>query len=218
MVKNVGGFGHFHHEGGLAGCEIIDGPDAGEDPVSDPDAGGSGGDPAANLSHELNQADLPQVAAFAAGIGPGEHHQIDAAPELHIVGGEMVLHQQLLHNRMAGLREAQLAGVDQHRSAVTATGGRIGEAAEGIKTSNGSRSPADRACHRAYLLPQVAEQLVFPLVGACPQLKDASFPLLQGRGDEALFIGQGLAPDPVIGTALALALLTARKYPKVRWY
>ena len=35
VLKDVGGFRHLHHEGGLAGGQIIHGPHPGEDPISD---------------------------------------------------------------------------------------------------------------------------------------------------------------------------------------
>ena len=84
VVKDVGGFGHFHHGGGLAGGQVVHGTDAGEDPIGDADAGGAGWHPAAGLGQQLNQADLVQLAALAAGV----HHQIGAAAELHVVGSE----------------------------------------------------------------------------------------------------------------------------------
>ena len=88
MVKDVGGFGHLHHEGGLAGGQIIHGTHPGEDPIGDADRGGSGRYPAADLRHQLDQADLAQIAALATGVGAREHHQIGALTELHIIGGE----------------------------------------------------------------------------------------------------------------------------------
>ena len=48
------------------------------------------------------------------------------------------------------------------------------------------------------MIAQLAEQFVFALAGAGAQLKDAPFPFLEVRGDEAFLVGQGLAPDPVI--------------------
>ena len=101
VVKDVGGLRHLHHERGLAGCQIIHGADPGEDAIRQPDARGLRRHPAAHLGQQLDQPDLTQVAALAAGIGAGEHHQILAIPEGHVVGGESTLHQQLLHHGMA---------------------------------------------------------------------------------------------------------------------
>ena len=58
MVKDVGGFRHFHHEGGLAGGQVVDGSDAGENAIGDADAGLGGRHPAADLGQQLNEADL----------------------------------------------------------------------------------------------------------------------------------------------------------------
>ena len=57
-MQDVGGFGHFHHERGLAGGEIIDGANAGEDAIGNANACLLGWHPAADLSEQLDQADL----------------------------------------------------------------------------------------------------------------------------------------------------------------
>ena len=54
VVKDVGGFRHLHHEGGLTGGQIVDGADAGEDPVGDADCCRSRRHPAAHLGQQLN--------------------------------------------------------------------------------------------------------------------------------------------------------------------
>ena len=102
MIKDVGGFGHLHHEGGLASGEVIDGANAGEDAIGNPNRRLLGWNPAADLSEELDQADLAQITAFPAGIRSGEHDEIRAAAEGHIVGGKGGFHEELLHHWMAG--------------------------------------------------------------------------------------------------------------------
>jgi hypothetical protein len=79
VVKDVGGFGHLHHEGGLAGGQIVAGADAGEDAIGDAQARRSRWNPAAHLGHQLQQAALAQVAALAAGVGAGEDDQVGSA-------------------------------------------------------------------------------------------------------------------------------------------
>ena len=101
-MKDVGGFRHFHHERGLARGEVIDGTNTGEDAIGNPHGRLLGRNPAADLSEELDQADLAQITAFPAGIRSGEHDEIRAAAEGHIVGGKRGFHEELLHHRMAG--------------------------------------------------------------------------------------------------------------------
>jgi len=79
-MQDIGGLRHLHHEGGLARCEVIDRADARENAIGDSDSCRLRWNPAADLGQQLDQADLTQVAAFAAGIRSGEHHQIDACP------------------------------------------------------------------------------------------------------------------------------------------
>ncbi len=76
VVKDVGGFGHFHHEGGLARREVIAGPDAGEQAIGNPQPGRSRRNPTAELTHQQQQTGLAQITALAAGIGTGEHDQV----------------------------------------------------------------------------------------------------------------------------------------------
>ena len=92
MVKDVGRLGHLDHEGGLACRQVIARPDPGEDAISDPQPRRVSRDPAADLSHQLQQAGLAQVAALAAGVGPREHHQVTALAELYVIGGEGLVH------------------------------------------------------------------------------------------------------------------------------
>ena len=99
---------------------------------------------------------------------------------------------------MAAGLQLQPPAVGDGWCAVATAGGHIGQAGEGIEGSNGAGRLADRGGHGPHLLAQLAEQLVFPLAGPGPQLEDAALPLLEIRGDEAFFVGQGLAPDPVV--------------------
>ena len=207
VVKDVGGFGHLHHEGGLAGGQVVDSADAGEDPIGDADASPRGWHPAADLGQQLDQADLAQITALATGVGAGEHHQISAITEPHVVGGELGVHQQLLYHRVAGCFKAELTALHQFRGAVAAGGGGIGQAGEGIQAGNGPGGLPDWGGHGSHLFPQPAEQFVLALIGPGPQLEDRALPLLEIGGDEAFFIGQGLAADPVVrhGAGLGFA-------------
>ena len=198
VVKDVGGFRHLHHEGGLTGRQIIHSTHAGEDSIGNANGGGAGGHPTADLRHQLDEADLAQVAALATGVGAGEHHQVGAITELHIIGDEGGLHQPLLHHGVTAGLQLQDAAVGDGGSAVAPCGSDIGQARERIQRSDGASCLTDRSGHGADLLTQLAKQLIFPLAGACPQLEDAAFPLFEIRGDEPFLIGQGLAADPVV--------------------
>jgi len=77
VVEDVGGFGHFDHEGGLALGEVVGGADAGEDAVDEADGGGFGGDEEAGLGHEDEEGDLADVGGFAGHVGAGD--QVESA-------------------------------------------------------------------------------------------------------------------------------------------
>ena len=100
---------------------------------------------------------------------------------------------------MAGCGERQFTAVGELRRTKVAGSGHVRQASEGIEAGHRPGSFADQRGHGSHLLPQLHEQLVFPLAGAGAQLKNASFPLFEFGGDEAFFVGQGLATDPVVG-------------------
>ena len=72
VVEDVGGLGHFDHEGGLAAGEVVGGADAGEDAVDEADGGGLGGDEGAGLGHQHEEGDLADVGGFAGHVGAGD--------------------------------------------------------------------------------------------------------------------------------------------------
>ena len=153
VVQDVGGFGHLHHEGGLARGQIIYRPDPGEDSVRQADAGRAGRDPAADLGHQLQQPRLAQITTLAAGIGARQHEQIRAvSPQGQIVGGEALLHQQLLHHRMASRLDHQLAALHQLGPAVATGGGHLRQGGQGIQVSH---QPGRRP-HRGGLFAHLA--------------------------------------------------------------
>ena len=160
-----------------------------------------GGDPAAHLGHQLQQARLAQITALAAGVGPREHQQVGGAfaAEGQIVGGEGFLHQQLLHHRVAARLNHQLAAVRDLWAAVAPGGGHIGEGGHRIQLGHQPGGHPNRGCPGSHFRAQLAKQLVFPLGGPGLELQDLAFPGLELGGDEALLIGQGLAADPVVG-------------------
>ena len=120
------------------------------------------------------------------------------SPQGQIVGGEALLHQQLLHHRMAAGLKAQLPAFHQFRPAIAAGGGHLGQGGEGIEFGHESGGGADRGGLQPHPGPQVGEQLVFPLGGPSPQLQDLPLPSFESRRHEAFLVGEGLAADPVL--------------------
>ena len=221
VVKDVGGLRHFHHEGGLAGAEVVAGADAGEDPIGDSQPGGLRRNPAADLRHQLQQARLAQVAAFAAGVGAREHEQVGVgfAPQADAVGGEGLLHQELFHHRMATRLDLQQAGlgpvgVGDLGPAVAAGGRQVRQGGQGIELGHQPRGGPDGPRQRPHPFPQPAKQLVFPLGGTGLELQDAPLTPLQFRGDKALLIGEGLAPDPVLRHGFGFGLAHRQEVAK----
>ena len=64
MVTDVGGLGHFDHEGGLAGMEFIACADACEDAIAKAYDGVLGGDEAAGVGEECDQCSLITISGY----------------------------------------------------------------------------------------------------------------------------------------------------------
>ena len=103
----------------------------------------------------------------------------------------------------AGLDQQQprvgAIGVGDLGCAVAAGGGQFGQAGQGIKLGHQAGGRAHRRGLLAHPRSQLTEQLVLALSRTGLELQDLAFALLERRGDEALFVGQGLAADPVVG-------------------
>ena len=76
VIQYVRRLVHLDHEGGLSGRQVIDGTHAGEDAIANTQPCRTRWHETAHLGHELNQAHLPEIAAFAAGVGAGEDDEV----------------------------------------------------------------------------------------------------------------------------------------------
>ena len=72
MAQDLGHLVHLHHEGGLAGGQVVGGADAGEDPVHHADDGALGGHEGAHLGHEDDEGGLAHVGGLAGHVGAGD--------------------------------------------------------------------------------------------------------------------------------------------------
>ena len=100
---------------------------------------------------------------------------------------------------MAAGLNPQLAPCAEFGPAIATGGGHLGQGGQGIEVGHQPGGAADRAGLQAHPAAQGREQVVLPLGRPGPQLQDAPLPSLEGRRDEALFVGQGLAADPMLG-------------------
>ena len=99
---------------------------------------------------------------------------------------------------MAAALDLQAAAICEFGPAIALGCRQLCESGQGIEAGDGPSGIADGCGLLANLVAQAAKQVVFPLVAARLELQDPSFPLLEFRRDEALFIAQGLPANPVI--------------------
>ena len=64
MVEDVGGLDHLDHEGRLSASEHVRGPDTGENPVSEADAGFGCGHKRTTVGHQGDQGSLAKGSGF----------------------------------------------------------------------------------------------------------------------------------------------------------
>ena len=88
VVQDVGGFGHFDHEGGAATGEVVARADAGVDAAQVADARAFGRDVAARAGEDEDERRLAHIGAFAAHVGAGDDVQLAAFVEVEVVGDE----------------------------------------------------------------------------------------------------------------------------------
>ena len=122
-----------------------------------------------------------------------------ASPQGDGIGREGRVHQKLLHHGMAPVLDGQFPTVHKLGAAPPLRGGHLGEGGQGIEFGHLTGCGANRLGLEPRGLAQGREELQLPLGGTGAQPQDASLPLLEGRGDEALLAGEGLAADPVVG-------------------
>ena len=70
-MQDGSGFGHFDHEGGTSGSEVVRGADAGKNPVKRPQRRPLRGHETADVGEQGNQRGLPHVGGFTAHVGTG---------------------------------------------------------------------------------------------------------------------------------------------------
>src|SRR5208283_1448939 len=127
VVQDVGRLVHLHHEGRVAARKVVAGPDTREYPVHEPDPARRGGDPRANLGHEGDQGDLPDVGRLARHVGPRYQGDLGvAARERGVVGDEglgaagagLARPEALLDHRVAPLADLERVALVDLRPAV----------------------------------------------------------------------------------------------------
>ena len=191
MAQDVGGFAHFHHEGGAVGGEVVGGADAGENLVDLADAGGFGGHEAAGVGKQNDVGDLAHIGGFAAHIGAGEQHEAVFVVEAGVVGGE-VRHLAFNHG-VAAVVDFDAGVVGKLWGVVIVFGGKVGKAAEDVQRGGGLGGTLQQGQLLLELLQQAVVEAFFEGEGALLGVEHFVFEGFELGGDEAFGVFQGLA-------------------------
>ena len=112
VVQYGGGLVHLHHEGTLAGRDVVGGAHAGEYLVHDADGGAFCRHEGAYLRHEHDEGGLPEQGRLTGHIGTCQHDNLlRVVVEQDVVGHIRLADRQLLLDD----RVASLTDVDDER-------------------------------------------------------------------------------------------------------
>ena len=196
VAQDVRHLRHLHHEGGLAGAEVVAGADAGENAVHHADAGAGRRHERAHLGHEDDEGHLAHIGGFARHVGAGDDgHPLLLLPHKRVVGNKEAVFQNLLHHRMAAVPDLDDAGFVHIRPAVAVPHGHGGKGRQGVRLRHGGGRPLDALRGGGDLLPQLGEQLVFQRHHPVRGGEDGVLQILELLGDVPLAVHQGLLAD-----------------------
>ncbi len=196
VVQDVGGFGHFHHEGGSAAGDVVRGAHAGENAVDGADDCPVGGHKAAGVGQQGNQRCLAHVSGFTAHVRAGDHQHAALGIHQQIIGYERLI-QQLFDHRVATFLNVKTGGFAEFRRRESQGGGALGKITQYIQF----RQCLGGVLQGCQLLSHGFEDFIVEafLTGQRPALgtQGLVFKFLEFRCNKPLGIFQGLAANIV---------------------
>ena len=183
LSQDGGGFDHFDHEGRLAACQIVRGPDAAEQAIGNADGRAGRGYEAAGLGHQDDEGVLAQEGRLAAHIRSADQPDAFVLVQGAIVGDEAITAggQRLLDDRVPPAFDIEHRSVCQHRSAPFAIGRTLGPASRYIDPSQRLCGGGDRFARFHDLPAQILEMRFFCCLRVRPCLRDATCLLVQAE-------------------------------------
>ncbi len=131
IMQDVGGFGHFDHEGGTSAGKVVGCADAGEDLIQFAKFGLLRRDEAAAVREQRDECDLAHVGGFTAHIGTSDQQHLTRGVQVGIVGDELL--NLRFHHRMASFAYFQHGFAHELRRAEIQCGGAFGKRGEHIQ-------------------------------------------------------------------------------------
>ena len=196
VFQNRGDLRHLHHEGGLAGSQVVAGADTGEDPVYETDFRGPGGYKGAHLGHEHDEGHLPHVGGFTRHIGAGDDgHLIVFTAQIGVVGHEQSVLEHRLHHRMPSVGDGNFPPEGNFRAAVAPLHRNSGEGTQHVGGGYRLSGKLHPGCLLGQVFPEPGENLVFQCRQPVFRGEHLIFQLFQLLGDVAFAVGKGLLTD-----------------------
>ena len=131
-MQDVGGLGHFHHEGGAPAGDVIRRSHASEDAIHRPQYSTVGGHKASGVGQQGNKRSLAHVSGLTAHVGARNHQHPAFCVHQQVVGHERFI-KKLLHHRMAAILNIKSRGIAEFRCDKTQGGGSFGKIGDDIQ-------------------------------------------------------------------------------------
>ncbi len=200
VFQDGGHLVHFHHEGGLAGGEVVGGAHPGKDAVADGDPGAGGRHEAAGLGHEDDEGHLPHVGGLTGHVRSGDDGGLFVLEvEVRVVGHKGRALQHLLDHRVPAVLDDDGAVLGDFWTDIAVLDGHFGKGAQDVEGGDGTGGLLDAYEALCDRFADSAEQFVFELRNAFLGSQDLRFEFLEFSGDIAFGVGQGLLADPFLG-------------------
>ena len=206
-AQNGRHLGHFQHESGLPGCQVVGRAHAGKYPVCNPDVRGGCRNEGADLRHQHNQCDLPHIGGFTCHIGTCyQHETVVAGVQIGVVGNKVSVLDKLLHHGMPPVPDADAVILHNLGTDIPVARCHRRKAPVHVRLCQQGGSFLDALAPVCDKTPQLAEQLVLQCAKLVLCAQDSGFHVLQLLRDVALCADQRLLAYVVGGYLIGKGL------------
>src|SRR6266849_9086782 len=194
-MQNRRRFRHLNHEGGAAARQVVAGADTGEDPVYQPQPGGTRRNERSHLRQDGDERGLPQIRGLATHIRAGQYqNRVSGRVQIEIVRYEAFATTQflLLDDGVAAFEDFDVGGIIQLRAAVVSQGGNLGQGGKHIDFRKCERRLPDAPGFSGDGRAQFGEQSALDVHDLFLGIENFRFVLFQFWRGKELSVDQGL--------------------------
>ena len=200
VVQDIGGLGHFHHEGGAPAGHVVGSADAGEDAVDRPQARAARRHVAAGVRQQHDQRHLAHVGGLAAHVRAGDQQDALRVVQRQVVVDERTVGQALDH-RVPAAVDGNARRLLQLRLDIAEALRPLGQVGQRVQLRQRGGRRLQRRQLRQHGIQQLLEQLALACQGPFAGTQRLVLERLQFRCQVALGVLERL-PARVVGRQL----------------